>query len=77
MSILGIKQVLWDIPEEQIDSLEPEFLIRRALSYGTVSLMLSLKKEYGVPLMRSVFSQMKQESMSPRRHSFAEKVLLL
>jgi hypothetical protein len=71
-----IQSVLWDIPEEKVVTLSAEFLIMRALSYGTVPLMLHMKRRYGLDAVRNVFRSLKQTSMSARRYAYAKNVLL-
>lgn len=68
--------MLWDIPEENRAMLTPDFLMGRAVAYGSIPLMLHAKRAYGVDAMRQVISTMKPDSISPRRRAFAEKVLL-
>lgn len=71
-----MRSVLWDIPEDQVGALDVDFLIMRALSYGTVPLMLKVKRRYGVGALRRVFESLKPTSMSARRYAYTKNILL-
>ena len=75
MESQNIQAVLWDISEDNIKTLPIEFLLRRAFSYGSIPLMLSLRKKHGKDMFKKVFANMKKTSMSARRHLYIKEYL--
>lgn len=71
-----MRSVLWDIPEDKVGALDADFLIMRALSYGTVRLMLQVRRRYGADALRRVFESLKPTSMSARRWAYTKNILL-
>ena len=68
--------VLWDIPQHKIDTLPQDFLIRRVLTYGTVTMIIRLKHMHGVDTLQRVFTTMKPTSVPQRKYAYLKNFLL-
>ena len=71
-----IQKVLWDIAPEKIGLLPHIFVIQRALSYGSISLIISMMKQYGMSEVRAGFLAMKPTALSRRKYTYIKKYLL-
>lgn len=72
-----IQTILWDIPPNQISALPQEFVIQRALTYGSVRLIIQLIKQHGLPAVRAVLHRMKPTAMPQRKYYYFEHYLLV
>lgn len=65
-----IDLVLWDINEENRESLPVDFLIKRALVYGGAFLVHDILESYGIDKTREVFNSLKISEVGKNRHHF-------
>jgi hypothetical protein len=70
------QKVLWDIAPEKIALLPSIFVIQRALSYGSISLIVSLMKQYGMSEVRAGFLALKPTAVPRRKYAYIKKYLL-
>lgn len=77
MKSLDIQTILWDIPPDQISTLPQEFVIQRALTYGSIRLITQLIKEHGMPTVRGVLHAMKPTAMPQRKYYYFDHYLLV
>ncbi len=68
--------VLWDIAKEKHDMLSPDFVTKRVLAYGTISLIIETIKKYGLPSVRSSFDTLKPTAISKRKYLYLKNYLL-
>lgn len=76
MKKLDIQTILWDIPADQISTLQPEFVIQRALTYGGIRLITQLIKLHGLSAVQAVLHNMKPTAMPQRKYYYFEHYLL-
>lgn len=76
MSGREYKMVLWDIAEDRIDTLPTNFLIQRALSYGTLGLIVNAIKTNGLAVVKKIFLEMKPSAISAKKYAYLKKYLL-
>ncbi|HCC05996.1 TPA: hypothetical protein DEP94_01380 [Candidatus Nomurabacteria bacterium] len=69
--------VLWDIDKNKIDTLSRDFVVRRVLSYGTISLVIAITKEYGFDFVREVFLKMKPTAILKRKYNYFKNYLFI
>ena len=77
MNTTSVRTVLWDISPDKIDTLPASFVIQRALSYGSIFLIVEMIKKNGIDVVRTVFDSMKPTAMSRRRYNYISSYLLL
>lgn len=77
MSKERIATVLWDIKEEDRESLPANFLIKRALVYGGAFLIRDILQDYGVNKTKEVFESLKISEVGKNRHSFFKNYLFV
>lgn len=77
MSKERIATVLWDIKEEDRESLPIDFLIKRALVYGGAYLIHDILHDYGVDKTKEVFSSLKISEVGKNRHSFFKNYIFV
>ncbi len=71
-----LRTVLWDIDKESINTLPPDFVIARVLSYGGIFLIIKSMREYGKNTVKQVFETMKPTSISARKYFYLKNFLL-
>lgn len=76
MKKVDIETILWDIPPDKIDTLQPEFVIQRALTYGGIRLITQLIKQYGLPAVQAVLHTMKPTAIPQKKYYYFEHYLL-
>ena len=69
--------VLWDIDKNKVDTLSKEFVTQRVLSYGSISLIISLIKEYGIDFVQEVFLKMKPTAISKKKYNYFKNYLFV
>lgn len=69
--------VLWDIDKNKVDTLSKEFVVQRVLSYGSISLIIGLIKEYGVDFVQGVFLKMKPTAISKKKYNYFKNYLFV
>jgi hypothetical protein len=62
--------VLWDIPVSEQANLPVNFVVRRVLQYGGMSLLVSVLRTYGMDRIRSEFSVMQASAFEARRYHY-------
>lgn len=77
MSKEKIAAVLWDIKEEDRESLPTDFLIKRALVYGGAYLIHDVLHDYGIAKTKEVFESLKISEVGINRHSFFKNYLFV
>ena len=75
MNETDISTVLWDIKEADRDLLPINFLIKRVLVYGGISLVRSALHKYGLSKIREVFDSLKISEVGTKRHYFFKNYL--
>ncbi len=70
------RTVLWDINENKIEALPSDFIIRRALSYGTLELIIDIIKKDGLATVKRVFLEMRSSAISAKKYEYLRKYLL-
>lgn len=68
--------VLWDIDTEKIGTLPADFVIQRALSYGTLALIVKAIKDNGREAVCDIFEHMKPSSISAKKYHYLKNYLL-
>lgn len=71
------KEVLWDINNKDIDSLDNSFLIKRVLVYGGVSLLREVFNIYGFDKTKEVFLSLRETEVGKRRYHFFKNYLFI
>ena len=69
--------VLWDIPKEKQDKLEPALYIKRSLVYGSLSLIAQVLKLYGLNNVLEVFDNLKETEIGARKHYYLKNYFLI
>lgn len=69
--------VLWDIKEEDRESLPTDFLIKRALVYGGAFLVHDILDNYGIDKTKKVFNSLKISEVGKNRHHFFKNYLFV
>ena len=77
MSQDKISSVLWDIKEEDKESLPVSFLIKRALVYGGVFLIHDVLHHYGKDKTKEVFESLKVSEVGKNRYYFFKNYLFI
>lgn len=77
MNIDKINDVLWDIKEDKRGSLPVEFLIKRALVYGGVSIIKEILHNYEFTKIKKVFSSLKISEVGEKRYNFFKNYLFI
>jgi hypothetical protein len=73
----NIDAVLWDIREEERQSLPVDFLIKRILVYGGMFAIKDVLKVYGKKKVEKVFNSLKVSEMGNKRFYFFKKYLFV
>ena len=69
--------VLWDIKDEDKESLPTEFLIKRVLVYGGVFAIKSILQTYGQEKVKNVFNSLKNSEVGDKRFNFYKNYLFI
>lgn len=72
-----INNVLWDIKEEDRDSLPLDFLIKRILVYGGVFLIRDILQTYEISKIKGVFNSLKVSEVGEKRYNFFKNYLFI
>jgi len=72
-----IDTVLWDIREEDRESLPINFLIKRVLVYGGAFLLRDVLHNYGIDKTKEVFDSLKISEVGIKRHYFFKNYLFV
>lgn len=70
-----LNAVLWDIKEENINSLSKEFVIKRSLVYGGIFLIRDIFNKYGKDEVKKVFDSLKESEVGVKRFNFFKNYL--
>jgi hypothetical protein len=68
--------VLWDIDAEKAETLSPDFIVRRVLSYGTLGLIVHTMQTFGRDMVKRVFFDMKPSAISAKKYAYLKTYLL-
>lgn len=72
-----INNVLWDIKEEERDSLPVDFLIKRVLVCGGVLLIKDILQNYEVGKVKEVLYSLKVSEVGEKRYNFLKNYLFI
>ena len=70
-----IDAVLWDIKEENRQSLPVDFLIKRVLVYGGAFLLRDTVQNYGLDKTKKIFESLKTSEVGEKRYYFFKNYL--
>jgi len=71
-----ISTVLWDFKSEKIASLPHDFVVKRVLTYGTITLILHTIQKYGLRAVRESFQSLKPTAITPKKYLYLKNYLL-
>lgn len=75
METQNLKQLFWDVDEENLHSLSEKAIISRVLSHGTFAQVSEIFSVYGKNTITEVFRALKQGALSERRQDYFKLIL--
>ncbi|MFZ1626409.1 MAG: hypothetical protein WAT81_01225 [Candidatus Moraniibacteriota bacterium] len=75
MNTASLKQLFWDVSEQDLTALNSETVIARTLSHGTFAQIAELFSVYGRAAITRVFTGLKPGAISARRRSYFTLIL--
>jgi hypothetical protein len=76
MDVAKFSKVLWDIDQNRIGDLPVTFIVRRVLTYGSVTLIFRAMQTYGKDVVSREFRLMKRQSMNWKRYAYLNEFVL-
>lgn len=75
METQNLKQLFWDIAEQDLSSLDKKAIISRTLSHGTFAQIREIFSVYGRDAITEVFLTLKPGALSERRRAYFTLIL--
>ncbi len=71
-----ISRVLWDIQKEKQGDLPQDFVIKRILAYGTITLIIETIKKFGISSVRNSFNSLKSTAIPKKKYLYLKNYLI-
>jgi len=72
-----LASVLWDVPTSKQATVPANFLMRRVLQYGGMSLLIEAFHTYGADALQTEFYTMKPSAFEARRYHYLKHYFLV
>ncbi len=70
-----LKQIFWDIDEENIPNLSKESIIKRSISFGTLPVIQNMFSSFDRLYIKNIFSDMNPKTTTERRYNYFKNLL--
>ena len=71
-----VSSVLWDIKKEKQATLPQDFVTKRILAYGTITLIIQTIKKFGISSVRNSFNSLKPTAIPKKKYLYLKNYLI-